>query len=148
MSMMRWDPFGNRMPMRSAMDRFFDDSCFAPRWGLVSASAALSLAVDMFETKNEVVVKAALPGVKPEQVELSVTGDVLTIRGETKEEQETKNEDYIRKEHRHGSFTRSVTLPGGLQTDKAEATFENGMLTLKIPKSEEVRPKKINVQAK
>ena len=147
MSMMRWDPFGNRMPLRNAMDRFFDDSC-APRWAWVSPSGAASLAIDMFETKDEVVVQAGLPGAKPEQVELTVTGNVLTICGQVKDEQEIKSEDYIRREHRYGSFSRSVTLPSGLQADKAQATFDNGMLTLRIPKSEEAKPKKILVKTK
>lgn len=147
-SLMRWDPFGNRMSLQNAIDRLFEDSFVRPAWnGMVFINAA-NLVIDMYETKNEVVVKAALPGVKPEEVEVTLTGDTLTIRGETKEENEVKEKDYIRKERREGSFSRSLTLPSGLNADKAEATFENGVLMLKIPKREESKPKSIKVRAK
>jgi HSP20 family protein len=105
------------------------------------------LAVDMYETMDEVVVKAALPGVKPEQLDINIAGDVLNIRGESNEETNDEQQDYIRRERRYGSFSRSVTLPSGLQADKADAKFENGMLTLKIPKSEQMKPRTIKVKA-
>jgi HSP20 family protein len=130
------------------MDRVFEDSFIRPRGGWLAPMGAANLAIDMYETKDEVVVKAALPGIKPEEVEVSITGNTLTINGESKEEHEVKEQDYIRKERRYGSFSRSVTLPSGLKADKAEATFENGVLTLKVPKSEEVKPKTIKVKAK
>jgi HSP20 family protein len=108
---------------------------------------AADLAIDVYETKDDVVVKAALPGLKPEQVDISITGSTLSIRGESKEENEVKEENYVRKERHFGSFSRTVTLPDGLKSDKADATFENGMLTLRIPKSEERKPKTIKVKA-
>ena len=147
-SLIRWQPFDERVSLRDAMDRVFEDSFIRPRWGWIAPTGAAGLALDMYETKDEVVVKAALPGIKPEEVEVSITGYALTIKGESKEENEVKEKDYIRKERRYGSFARSVTLPSGLKTDKAEATFEDGVLTLKIPKSEEVKPKTIKVKAK
>ena len=147
-SLIRWDPFGDRMSLRNAIDRLFEESFVRPGWGWIAPLNAPNLAIDIYETKDEVVVKAALPGIKPEQVEVTVTGDTLTIRGEVKEESEVKEEDYIRKERRYGSFSRCVTLPDGLNADKAEATFENGVLTLKIPKSEEAKPKTIKVKSK
>jgi len=104
--------------------------------------------IDMYHTPNEVVVKAALPGVKPEEVDITITGDTLTIKGETKTEEEVKGEDYLYQEGRYGALSRSITLPGQLRTDQAEASFENGILTLTIPKTEEVRPKTIKVKAK
>ncbi len=147
-SLMRWDPFGNQMSLQNAIDRLFEDSFVRmPGDGMRLINAA-DLAIDMYETKNEVVVKAALPGVKPDDVEITLTGDTLTIRGETKEEKEVKEKDYIRKERREGSFSRSLTLPSGLNADKAEATFENGVLQLRIPKSEESKPKSIKVRGK
>jgi HSP20 family protein len=102
----------------------------------------------MYQTPQAVVVKATVPGVKPEDMEITITGDTLTIKGETKAEKEIKQEDYICQECRYGSFSRTVTLPAGLKTDKAEATFENGVLTLTIPKAEEVKPKSIKVKTK
>jgi HSP20 family protein len=102
----------------------------------------------MYQTANEVVVKAALPGAKPEEVDITITGDTLTIKGEAKVEEETQREDYFYQEHRYGAFSRSVTLPSGLDSDKAEASFENGFLTLTIPKSEQVKPKQVKVKPK
>ena len=146
-SLIRWEPFSDLVSLRDAMDRLFEDSFIRPR-GLLAPLRAADLAIDMFETKDDVVVKATLPGLKPEDVEITITGDTLTIRGESKEESEVKEEDYIRKERRYGSFCRAVTLPSGLKSDKAEATFENGVLALRIPKSEEIKPKSIKVKTK
>jgi HSP20 family protein len=89
-----------------------------------------------------------LPGLKPEDVSIDITGETLTIKGESKAEQEIKKEDYLYQERRYGAYSRSVVLPSGLKTDKAEATMEDGILTLTIPKVEEVKPKKISVKAK
>ena len=94
------------------------------------------------------VVDAANPGVKPEDIEVSLTGDVLTIKGETKAEKEVKEPNYLRRERRYGSFCRSISLPSGLKGDKAEAEFEHGVLKLTIPKAEEVKPKVIEVKTK
>ena len=143
-NLIRWDPLSGP----SSMDRFFDEPFIRPGYGWLAPLDAANLAIDMYETKENVVVKAALPGIKPEQVQVSITGDVLTIKGESKEENQVKEENYVRKERRLGSFSRCVTLPGGLKADKADATFENGVLTLKIPKSEESKPKTIKVKTK
>jgi HSP20 family protein len=94
------------------------------------------------------VVKAALPGLKPEDVSIDITSETLTIRGENKAEQEIKKEDYLYQERRYGAFSRSLVLPSGLKPDKAEATMEDGVLTLTIPKAEGVKPKAIKVKAK
>lgn len=145
-SLMRWDPF-ERFSLRNAMDRLFDDSFVRPGIGWLSPNG-VDLAIDMYETKDDVVVKAALPGIKPDQVEVSITGDTLMIRGEAKEEHEVKEKDYIRRERRYGSFCRSLTLPSGIKSDKADASFENGVLTIKVPKAEESKPKTIKVKAK
>jgi len=94
------------------------------------------------------VVKATLPGLKPDDVTIDISGDMLTIKGETKAEQEVKKEDYMYQERRYGAFSRSVILPSGLRTEKCEATMEDGVLTLTIPKAEQVKPKAIKVKAK
>jgi HSP20 family protein len=148
MSIERWQPLSELMSLRQAMDRLFEDSFVRPSRGLVTVGEIAAPALDVYQTSNEVVVKAALPGLKPEDVNIDITGETLTIRGESKAEQEIKKEDYLYKERRYGSFSRSVILPSGLKTDKAEATMENGILTLTIPKLEEVKPKKISVKAK
>jgi HSP20 family protein len=93
-------------------------------------------------------VKATLPGVKADDIKISVTGDVLTIRGEVKHEEEVKNAAYHLRERSYGSFSRSIPLPTSVVADRAHAEFEDGVLTLRLPKAEEVRPKTIAVKAK
>jgi HSP20 family protein len=126
------------------MDRLFEDSFV----GLsnYSGSGEATLAIDMYETDNDVVVKTAVPGVKPEDIDISVQGDVLTIRGETKQEQEGNEGDYHRRERWYGAFTRTVQLPTNVKTDKADAQYDNGILTLRLPKAEESKPRKITIK--
>ena len=147
LSLVRYQPFTRMASLRQAMDRLFDERFFAP-YRLFTVGMDATTPIDMYHTENEVVVKVALPGVKPEEVDVSITGDTLTIKGETKTEEKIEREDYLYKEHRYGTFCRSVALPGELKTDKAEASFENGILTLTIPKSEEAKPKQIKVKAR
>jgi len=146
-SLIKWEPFSDLVSLRDAMDRLFEES-FVRMRGWPSLFGAETLAIDMYETPDSVVIKTAVPGVKPEDIDISITGDVLTIKGETKVEEKVEKENYICQERRYGAFQRSVPLPGSLLTDKAEATFENGILTLTIPKSEEAKPKAIKVRAK
>jgi len=148
MAIERWHPFTDLMSLRQAMDRLFEDSFVRPSRTLEALSEVAAPALDIYQTPSEVVVKAALPGVKPEDVSIDITGETLTVKGEHKAEQEIKKEDYLYQERRYGTFSRSVVLPSGLKTDKAEATMEDGVLTLNIPKAEEVKPKAIKVKAK
>jgi HSP20 family protein len=148
MAIERWQPLSELMSLRQAMDRLFEDSFVRPSRALAALTEVSLPTLDIYQTPNEVVVKAALPGVKPEDVSIDITGDTLTIKGETKAEEEVKREDYLYQERRYGAFSRSVVLPGGLKTDKAEATIEDGILTITIPKAEEVKPKPVKVKAK
>jgi HSP20 family protein len=100
----------------------------------------------MYETDENVIIKTAIPGVNAEDIEVSVTGETLTIKAETKEEEEVNRENYLRRERRFGSCCRSVTLPGGLEAENAEADYTGGVLTLTFPKAEEVKPKTIKVK--
>jgi HSP20 family protein len=102
----------------------------------------------MYQTDNEVVVKATLPGFKADQVQINLTGDILTLKGEAKQEDERSDRDWHIRERRFGTFERSVALPTAVKTDKAEAMFENGILTITLPKADEVKPKTINIKAK
>jgi len=147
MTMMRWEPFREMMSLRQAMDRLFEDSFVRPSRFLPEAWGG-EVPIDMYQTGNDVVIKAALPGVKPEEVDISITGDTLTIKGEHKEEQEVKEENYVRRERRYGAFSRSIPIPVSVQSDKAEAAFEDGVLTLTLPKAEEMKPKQIKVKPK
>jgi HSP20 family protein len=130
------------------MDRLFDDSFVRRSHILNTLSEAGTPTLDVYQTPADVVVKTALPRLKPEDVSIDITGETLTIKGEGEVEQEVKEEDYLYQERRHGAFSRSVVLPNGLKSDKAEATMENGVLTLTMPKAEEVKPKAIKVKAK
>jgi HSP20 family protein len=142
----RWEPMREMMTLREAMDRLFDDAFTRPinlRDGGWSSPA-----VDMYQTDDEVVVRAALPGFKADEVQINVTGDVLTLRGEMKQQEEKNDRAWHIREHRWGSFERSIGLPTDVKADKAVADFENGILTITLPKAEEVKPKTITVKAK
>jgi HSP20 family protein len=147
-NLVRWEPFRDLISLREAMDRLFEESFVRPRAGWPVPAGAEALAVDMYQTDDAVVVKTAIPGVKPEDIDINITGDTLTIRGETRAEEEVKEENYVRREIRYGSFSRSLTVPALVVADKANAEFESGVLTLTLPKAEEVKPKAIKVKAK
>ena len=97
---------------------------------------------------DEIIVKASVPGIKPDDLDITLTGDQLTIKGETKSEEQFEEGSYIRKERRFGSFQRTLSLPASVASDKAKAEFENGVLTLTLPKSEAAKPKSIKVTLK
>ena len=141
----RWEPVREMMSLREAMDRLFDDAFTRPF--SLTYGGFTTPAVDLYQTEDEVVVKAALPGFKPEDVQISVENNVLLLRGEFKSEN-GQNANYHIREQRHGSFERSIPLPTDVQTDKAEAHFENGILTVTLPKAESVKPKTISIKAK
>lgn len=145
-NLIRWEPMREMMTLREAMDHLFDDAFTRP--GGISGVSATP-AIDMYQTNNdEVVVKATLPGLKPEDVHISVTGETLTLRGEYKQEDEQKEATYHIREHRSGTFERSLLLPTDVKADKAKADFENGILTITMPIAEEVKPKSIAIKAK
>jgi len=145
MSMIRWDPFREALNLRQAMDKLMDDGLMRPR--LIFDEGALP-SVDIYETDSDFVVKASVPGVKQEDLDINIVGDTLTIKGEVKAEQEEKGRNYYRQECRYGTFARSLTLPAELNADKADASMENGVLTLTIPKTEKAKPKAIQVKAR
>ena len=145
----RWEPVREMMTLREAMDRLFDDAFTRPTFSIRDGgSTGSSPAIDMYQTDNEVVVKAALPGIKADEVQINVSNDILTIKGEMKHEEEKKQRDWQIREHRWGAFERSIMLPTGVVSDRAQADFENGILTITLPKSEEVKPRTITVKTK
>jgi HSP20 family protein len=146
-SIVRWEPVNDMMALRDAMDRMFEERFGRPPVPFGPWSEG-NLAIDMYETDETVVVKTAIPGVKAEDIDVSVTGDTLTVKAETLEEEEIDRESYLRRERRYGSYCRSVTLPGGVESDQAEADYSDGVLTLTFPKAEEVKPKSIKVKTK
>lgn len=141
----RWDPYREMLGLRSMFDRFFDTS-------LASADAGWqpltwNLALDVAETDDEYRVSASLPGIDPDDLEITYDSNVLTIKGEMRKDDEVKEERYHLRERRYGSFSRSISLPSSIKADKIEASYEKGVLLLHLPKSEEARPKRIKVKS-
>ncbi len=143
----RWEPFRDLVTLREAMDRLFSESFVRPSTAFPTFGIE-GPAVDMYQTKEEIIVKAAVPGIKPEDINISVTGDILTIQGELKEEEKVEKANYLRQERHYGQFRREFSLPTQVNADKAKAEFEHGVLTLRLPKTEAVKPKSITVRAK
>lgn len=141
----RWEPFRELVSMRRDLDRLFDETFFRP---MLSENGWDRPQVDVYQTEDEVVVKAALPGVAPEDVDIQVTGDTLSISGEMKEEKEDERASYQIRERRYQSFSRTLTLPTPVIAEKAKAEVVNGVLHLSLPKAEEAKPKSITVKAK
>lgn len=148
-NIVRWEPGREMLSLREAMDKLFEESFVGPQWRtLWPAEGASTLAMDLFETGDALVVSAPVPGIRPEEVEITITGNTLTIKGETRAEEREEKGNYLRQEVRYGAFQRSMQLPVDVQADKAEAVFENGMLKLTLPKSEQVKPKSIKINVK
>ena len=143
----RFDPFGEMVTLRQAMDRLFEDSFVSPLTLRTFNGEAVAPPLDVHQTADEIVVTAALPGIKPNDVDITITGQTLSIRGEFKADEEIGRDQYLYRERRYGTFNRQIQLPVRVQGDAASATFENGLLTLSIPKSEEVKPRQIQVKA-
>ena len=143
-NIIRRDPFREMASMRRMMDRFFDDTLFDQDWeSMAGFSGALPL--DVEEKDDEFVVSASLPGINPDDLDITYTGSTLTIKGEFKEEKEEKGRYHLR-ERRYGSFSRSITLPSTVKADKIDASYEAGVLKLRLPKAEEAKPKRIPIK--
>jgi len=138
-------PLIDLVSVRDALDRLFDDDLLRPLW-TTNGARAISPALDVYTTAEALVVKAALPGVKPEDVEITIADDIVTISGTFKEEQERTEAGYTHKELNRGAFRRSFTVPAALKTEDAKAAFKDGLLTLTIPRAEEVKPRHVKVE--
>jgi HSP20 family protein len=141
----RTNPFGELLSLRQAMDRLFEDSWVRPGSWMGDGDREHGLAVDIRTTADALIVEAALPGVKPENVDISILDDTLTISGQTSEEKTNDEDGYTYREIRRGSFSRSLSLPRGLKSDAASANFEDGILRLSIPKADEAKPRQIKI---
>jgi HSP20 family protein len=148
MAVIRWNPWRDAMTLREATNRLLEDSFVRPRrgWGEGTAERPFQLPLDVYATPDEIVITASLPGLTPDEVDISIDGDALAIRGELRAPLE--NVDYLFQERSYGAFARRLTLNVPVETDKAEAVFENGVLTLTLPKAEETKPKVIKVKSK
>jgi HSP20 family protein len=139
----RGSPFGELLSLRRAMDRLVDDSLF--RSTSVPTEDVRAMPLDVYTTDDALVVEAVLPAVKPDNVDISILGDTLTLTATTESERNSEEGGYYLQEVQRGRFSRAVTLPGGLKTDAARATFENGLLRLSFPKAEQTKPRQIPI---
>jgi len=139
----RWEPFRGVSTLQDQINRLFNDTF--ERTGEESNLTAWAPAVDIYETEQELVVKADLPDVDPKDLDIRVENNILTIRGERKFEKKVNEENYLRVERSYGSFARSFTLANTVNSEAIKAEYHNGVLTLNIPKREEAKPKQIKV---
>jgi HSP20 family protein len=144
-AIIRWSPARELVRLGDAMDRMFEDAWTRPGFG-VRAEREIRLPLDVYTTPSEIMITANVPGLKPEDVEVTLEGDTLTLRGEFKAPME--NVDYIFQERPYGKFSRALTINVPVDNDKVEAAFENGVLTITLPKAEAARPKTIKVETK
>lgn len=150
MSVMRWGSLKELEDMRRDMDRLFEEF-FAPArrrrtWPVKTETAVVAPSIDMLDRENEIVVRAELPGVNKEDLDISLTKEALVLKGEVKREEETKEANYYLSERSYGSFSRTIPLPVEVDTERVKASFKNGILELVIPKKEESKPKEIKIE--
>jgi HSP20 family protein len=143
-----WRPRRELFSLGESLDRSFDDWIVGPRtlWAMPTLSSVFPL--DLYREDGNLVIKADIPGVTSDELDITVKDNVLTISGETRAEEEVKEEDYIRQERRYGSFSRSMALPIEAESDRAEAAFEDGVLTVTIPVAEEPQPEAVKIEVK
>ena len=144
MAMDRWEPFREMMTLRDAVDRLFQQSWVQPG-GLLAGMRSEGMPLDVVERDNAFVVRAGVQGIDPDDIQVTIQGDTLTIRGESKGDEEKSGDNWLMREHRRGMLQRTITLPTPVDADAVEATCQNGVLTLTLPKAEEARPRRIPV---
>ncbi len=145
MALMKWTPFGELTSFRREMDRLFE-RFFGEPPGLELLGMAWAPRLDVTETKDSLVVKAELPGLEVKDLDISVSGNTLTIKGEKQHEKEEKDEHHYLIERSYGAFSRMVELPAPVAADKIKAAFKNGVLTITLPKTEEAKRKAIPIK--
>lgn len=144
-----WDPFRDLEAIQNEMNKMINSSLV--RWGdreVGLLEGAWSPAIDIYDSKDNVMVKADIPGMKKDEIEVSVHGDTLIIKGEKKQEKEVKERDYVRTERFYGFFNRAMSLPAAVDASKVNATYKNGVLELVLPKKEESKSKQLKIDIK
>jgi HSP20 family protein len=140
----RWDPFREIASFRDQINRLFEDS-FARGRSADSDLTVWAPAVDIYETENELVLKADLPDINEKDLDIRVENNMLTLRGERKFEKTTSEDNYLRVERSYGTFSRSFSLPNTVNAESIQADYRNGVLTVRMPKREESKPRQIKV---
>lgn len=143
-SLVRWNPVREMMDLRREFDRLFESALDMPAFG-GSTTTTWGLALDLVENEDDYVIKASVPGIDPDDLEITLSDNTLTINGEFKQDDEIKEEQYRIRERRYGRFRRSVTLPTSVDREAIEANYNDGILTLHVPKAEAVKPKRIAI---
>jgi HSP20 family protein len=146
-TLVRWDPFRDLVSIQDELNRLFGRTFNGVDPMRPATAGAWIPAMDVLETEDRFVVKLELAGIDPEDVEVAVNGSTLSVSGNREFSTETNEENYHRLERRYGSFSRSITLPQTVDTEKVEASFDKGVLTVEVPKVERAKPKKIQVRA-
>ena len=146
MAISRWDPFRDLNVLQDRMNRLFDDAGRGWRADEPAATTTWSPAVDIYETENEIVVQAELPGVDRKDISLNLENNVLTLKGERRFEKETKEENYHRIERSYGGFARTFSIPATVDEEKIRADYRDGILKIALPKKEQVKPKQIRIE--
>ena len=144
----RTSPLGELVSLRQAMDRLFEDSFVRPRgwaFGSLGTAEGYGFPIDVTNGPDALEIEASLPGFKPEEVDITVENGALSIQAETRSEKRERQGETLMQEIRRGSVSRTIGLPTGVEPDKATASFENGVLTLRIPKAEAVKPRQIRI---
>jgi HSP20 family protein len=148
MTLARFSPMTDFVSLREAMDRLFEDSVIKPTTWTGLSAGQIAVPVDLWETNDAYHLRADLPGLAPEDIDINVTSESVAIAGETKPQQDVTNDGWLRQERRVGKFQRAFTLPVQIDPDKVQATFTNGVLELVVPKADQVKPRTIKVTAK
>lgn len=145
MAIVRWRPFRDMVNIQDEMNKLFDDFLGRPLMRTEWSDGIWNPSVDISETKDNVLIKAEMPGLSRDDVKISVQDNMLTLTGEKKQEKEEKETNYHRIERSYGAFSRSFTLPTSVKSDKIKATYKDGVLSITLPKTEEVKPKEIPI---
>ncbi|NOX19651.1 MAG: Hsp20/alpha crystallin family protein [Nitrospirae bacterium] len=150
MSIVKWSPMKELEEMRRDMERLFDEF-FEPMrrrrwWGKPIAEGVIVPNIELIDKKDELIAKIEIPGVDKKDIDLTITENTMTVKGEIKKEEEFKEEDYYVSEIRYGSFSRTIPLPVEIDSDRAKASYKNGILEVVLPKKEEAKPKEIKVE--
>lgn len=146
MAIIRWDPFRDMVTLREKMNRLFEDTVAARAEEKDLGAGTWAPAVDIYETSEELVLTAEVPGIDEKDIEIKIEDNLLSLRGERKFEKETKEDNFHRIERSYGSFYRAFTLPGSIDADKVQAEHENGVLKIVMPKRQELKPKTVKIR--
>jgi len=146
-TLVRWDPFRDLVSIQDELNRLFGRTFTGPEAMRPAASGQWMPAMDVFETEDKIVATLELPGIEPKEVDVAVEDSTLTVSGKREFTSETNEDNYHRVERRYGSFTRSISLPQTVDTEKVSARFDKGVLTIEVPKVERAKPKRIEIEA-